>query len=111
MELQELKDALASRPDAFAFREADGGLYIINRRFATEIHAAYAAIAANEWPTIESHTICGRDVQHITRVTGYFTIVEGWNRGKLAELNDRDHSQIRDEPDAVPCGGGGCRRT
>ncbi|MEO0077014.1 MAG: anaerobic ribonucleoside-triphosphate reductase [candidate division WOR-3 bacterium] len=29
------------------------------------------------------------DVDHITRVTGYFSRVSGWNKGKKAELRDR----------------------
>ncbi len=36
---------------------------------------------------------CGtEDVDHITRVTGYFSRVSGWNKGKLAELRDRFRS-------------------
>ncbi len=38
---------------------------------------------------------CGsRDIDHITRVTGYFTKVSGWNKGKKAELNDRYRSPM-----------------
>lgn len=33
--------------------------------------------------------INGRDVDHITRVTGYFSRTSGWNKGKVAELEDR----------------------
>jgi len=33
---------------------------------------------------------CGSsNVEIITRVTGYFSKVGGWNKGKLAELKDR----------------------
>jgi ribonucleoside-triphosphate reductase len=33
---------------------------------------------------------CGSErVEHMTRVTGFFSKIEGWNRGKLAELKDR----------------------
>lgn len=31
----------------------------------------------------------GRNVEHITRVTGYFSKVKSWNKGKVAELADR----------------------
>lgn len=34
------------------------------------------------------------NVDHITRVTGYFTKVSGWNKGKKAELKDRYRSRI-----------------
>jgi len=31
----------------------------------------------------------GKNVEHVTRVTGFFSKVEHWNKGKLAELKDR----------------------
>jgi len=36
----------------------------------------------------------GKKVDHITRVTGYFTKVSGWNKGKKAELKDRYRSRL-----------------
>jgi len=33
---------------------------------------------------------CGsNNVEHMTRVTGFFSKVDGWNKGKIAELKDR----------------------
>jgi ribonucleoside-triphosphate reductase len=32
------------------------------------------------------------DVEGITRITGYFTKVSSWNKGKIGELNDRYHN-------------------
>jgi len=34
------------------------------------------------------------NIDHITRVTGYFTKVSGWNKGKKAELKDRYRSML-----------------
>ncbi len=34
------------------------------------------------------------NIDHITRVTGYFTKVSGWNKGKKAELKDRYRSLL-----------------
>jgi anaerobic ribonucleoside-triphosphate reductase len=34
------------------------------------------------------------NVDHITRVTGYFTKVSGWNKGKKAELKDRHRTPL-----------------
>ena len=31
----------------------------------------------------------GLDMEYITRITGYFTKVSSWNKGKLGELRDR----------------------
>lgn len=36
----------------------------------------------------------GENVRHICRVTGYFSWIEGWNKGKLAELADRHRSDL-----------------
>lgn len=36
----------------------------------------------------------GNNIDHITRVTGYFTKVSGWNKGKKGELKDRFRSQL-----------------
>jgi len=36
----------------------------------------------------------GLDVEHITRITGYFTKVSQWNKGKLGELKDRVRTTI-----------------
>jgi ribonucleoside-triphosphate reductase len=39
-------------------------------------------------------TYCGSDqVEGITRITGYFTKVSSWNKGKRGELNDRFKNQ------------------
>ena len=39
---------------------------------------------------------CGsRNVDHITRVTGYFGKDSMWNKGKIAELRDRDKEMNR----------------
>jgi len=95
MELQELKDKLTSEKQSFEFNEEDGGVYIRNKRYDTKIHASYDAIEKHDWSTIKAQTVAGRDVNHITRVTGYFTIVEGWNKGKIGELRDRYKSQVK----------------
>jgi len=36
----------------------------------------------------------GMDVEQITRVTGYFSKVRGWNPGKRAELRDRSKHEV-----------------
>jgi ribonucleoside-triphosphate reductase len=35
----------------------------------------------------------GQEVDGITRITGYFTKVSSWNKGKLAELKERNKNQ------------------
>jgi len=36
----------------------------------------------------------GLEVEHITRITGYFTKVSQWNKGKRGELKDRMRMEI-----------------
>jgi len=38
----------------------------------------------------------GENVIHICRVTGYFSIIQNWNKGKVAELADRHRSTVDD---------------
>jgi hypothetical protein len=40
----------------------------------------------------------GYNVVHITRVTGYMSMVSGWNKGKVAELKDRHRNALSNEP-------------
>jgi len=48
------------------------------------------ACARVERGLTETCSHCGStDVDGITRVTGYFSLVSGWNAGKIAELHDR----------------------
>lgn len=43
---------------------------------------------------LDNCSACGSDeVDHITRITGYFTRVSSWNKGKLGELRDRYRNQ------------------
>lgn len=42
--------------------------------------------------TLSSNCSCcgSHDLDHVTRVTGYFSKDSMWNKGKIAELRDRD---------------------
>ncbi len=43
---------------------------------------------------VEACTACGsEEVEGITRITGYFTKVASWNKGKLGELHDRERNK------------------
>ncbi len=46
----------------------------------------------HSWDELEAVLSGGRDaliMTHLTRIVGYFSRVENWNRSKLAELRDR----------------------
>ncbi len=51
-----------------------------------------AAIEAADWPLLEEVLTGKREpqvLQHMTRVVGYFSRVENWNKSKVGELKDR----------------------
>jgi hypothetical protein len=43
---------------------------------------------------LEKILVDGRNIEHITRVTGYFSRISGWNKGKRGELSDRHRMRI-----------------
>ncbi|MDR3211359.1 MAG: anaerobic ribonucleoside-triphosphate reductase [Planctomycetota bacterium] len=51
-----------------------------------------AAVEAADWPSLEEVLLGHREpqvLQHMTRVVGYFSRVENWNKSKVGELRDR----------------------
>ncbi len=51
-----------------------------------------AAIEAADWQILEDVLVGKREpqvLQHMTRVVGYFSRVENWNKSKIGELKDR----------------------
>jgi len=54
----------------------------------------------------ERCSYCGSDeVEGITRITGYFTKISSWNKGKLGELRDRFHNSpffVQNDSNSLP---------
>lgn len=78
-------------PDGY---EHGSGWLVKDTRFETLHHMTEEAFAGLNVNTLAGVTARGRDVDHITRVTGYFSKVAGWNKGKQAELKDRLHTRV-----------------
>ena len=93
MEKQEFIEFLYSEEEHFDLAEApmDGkdGLYVKNKTFETETHFTNEIISQMELKDLLVATHQGRNIEHMTRVTGYFSKVAGWNKGKVGELKDR----------------------
>jgi len=70
------------------------GIFVRNKKFDTELHFTYETVQNRELQDLLTATHCGRNVDQITRVTGFFSKVSGWNKGKRAELNDRSRSDV-----------------
>ncbi|PIS29669.1 hypothetical protein COT42_04660 [Candidatus Saganbacteria bacterium CG08_land_8_20_14_0_20_45_16] len=73
-------------------QDDDGNLYFRHTIFDTEhqkVKVEPQALAQLTSAKLEQVIIDGRNIDHITRVTGYFSRVSGWNKGKRGELVDR----------------------
>lgn len=57
------------------------------------VHVPWDVLYDNELAPIIASVKGGRDVDHITRVTGYFSKVSGWNKAKRQELKDRHRTR------------------
>lgn len=55
----------------------------------------YKAINENNWDTLRLVIYQGTDIYHISRIVGYFSTIENWNKSKLGELNDRKKGNYR----------------
>lgn len=65
------------------------GYLIGSEKYDTVTHFTPESIKNNDWPVLNKQIIQGRNVYQITRIVGYFSRVENWNKSKLGELKDR----------------------
>jgi anaerobic ribonucleoside-triphosphate reductase len=94
MRLDELKSWLEAQ-DEWDYQLDDKGIIIRNERFQTLTHATFEAVEANTLEVLTASCSQGKDVDHITRVTGYFSRTSGWNKGKAGELKDRHRVRVK----------------
>lgn len=65
------------------------GYFIGCERLDTVAHFTPEAIENNDWPKLQQQIIQGKDVYHVSRIVGYFSRIENWNKSKHGELEDR----------------------
>ena len=73
------------------------GYFIGSRKLDTVTHFTPEAVEANNWPTLHKQIVRGKDVSHITRVVGYYSKVENWNKSKTGELKELSNTDIAEE--------------
>lgn len=69
-----------------------GAGFVLSWRSAPEheeIHVKEAALAKLTPAQLTRIVTNGRDVTQVTRIVGYFSHVQNWNKSKLGELKDR----------------------
>jgi anaerobic ribonucleoside-triphosphate reductase len=93
MKLDELTGWLDGREE-WNYEVDDRGVLIRSTRLETLTHCTFEAIERNTIDTLTAACAQGKDVDHITRVTGYFSRTSGWNKGKAGELKDRHRSRV-----------------
>ena len=65
------------------------GYFIRCDRFDTVTHFTPKAILSNEFPVLFGCIVQGKDVVHISRVVGYYSRIDNWNKSRRGELKAR----------------------
>jgi hypothetical protein len=93
MDIQELSDWVIKNNIAW---HVDGdNIMLKNEQYNEVVKISPSALKKlKDTAELQKILVNGRDVEHITRVTGYLSRVSGWNKGKTGELKDRDRIEI-----------------
>ena len=83
MNMEELDQFLESRPYVLWMQDEEGNLYLRHEHFDSEnekLKIEPKGLEALTPQKLDKLLTAGRDVEHITRITGYFSRVSGWNK-------------------------------
>jgi hypothetical protein len=97
MKSEELDAYLEARPHVLWAQDDQGNFYFRHEHYDGEhdkIKVEPKALAELTPAKLDAILTAGRNVEHITRVTGYFSRVSGWNKGKKGELVERQRVQV-----------------
>lgn len=75
----------------------EDGYFVGSKRLNTAAHFTNEAIEKYDWPVLERQIKQGKDVHHITRIVGYYSKIENWNKSKKGELADRHKGNYKIE--------------
>lgn len=93
MEVENFIEYLSDNPMTFEWQEGEyndkTGIFVKNVQFDTKTHFTLDAIQKHELNVLVRQTHQGKNVEQITRVTGFFSKINSWNKGKLGELKER----------------------
>lgn len=97
MTIDELNDFLERNLEIEWRQDEDGTLYLRHAEFDNpheKLKIEPGALEKISVAQLKSLLVGGRNIEHITRITGYFSKVEGWNKGKQGELRDRQRVEV-----------------
>jgi len=93
MDKKEFTKYLKNNKDCYEYAEAPhngaDGIYVKNVRYETETHFTDRVIKRMTLDDLIKATHHGKNIEQMTRVTGYFSKISKWNKGKKGELKDR----------------------
>ena len=98
MKIDELNKFLEERPYVLWQMDEEGNFYFKHELYDKEeekVKVTPQALLKLSAAELEKVLVNGRNVDHITRITGYFSKVSGWNKGKRGELADRHRVEIQ----------------
>ena len=97
MTLEELKSFLKNNPKVLWAQDEAGNIYLRHELYDKpdeKVRIEPGALAGLTPQKLEQVLVNGRNVDHITRVTGYFSRISGWNKGKRGELAERHRVDV-----------------
>ncbi len=97
MTIDELNIFLEKNLEVEWHQDDDGTIYLRHSTFddpTEKLKIAPGALEKISVSQLKSLLVGGRNIEHITRITGYFSKVEGWNKGKQGELRDRQRVAV-----------------
>jgi len=93
MKVMEFKAYLKAHAEEYDFapyaHKGVDGVLVTNKLFGTRTHFSMNAIEENDILTLLNATHQGKNIDQITRITGYFSQIRSWNKGKSGELKER----------------------
>ncbi len=69
--------------------QGQDGYFVGCERLDTAAHFVPEAIENNGWSTLQGQIVQGKNVRQVTRIVGYYSRIENWNKSKVGELKDR----------------------
>jgi hypothetical protein len=75
--------------------EGKMGYFVGCERLDTGVHFTPEAIENNNWPDLKKQITQDKNVHHVTRIVGYYSRIENWNKSKRGELKDRHKGDYR----------------
>lgn len=95
MKLSELDKYLVEKEDELEWHVDDKDHLLLKlTKYDEEYKITPKAIGDMTIKELDDYLFGGRNVDHITRVTGYFAKTSGFNKGKTGELKDRHKTPI-----------------